>query len=262
LDSLKWEGLRIVLPAWPGDHLIAFTSEGRAARVETDDVAPLTDAPATLPDRSWRLKPRERLSAATSVGVPPRFWTIVTRKGHIQRVVQAALDRQMGRDVDVVKSPHRNDPPVSVDEGERGDALVITRWGSYVRFPQHAIEVRGSQAIDLEPGDQVVGVLSLADEDHILVLTASGYVMHRDAQQLKGRVKPGGAGKGLIQSQDVIGTFRYQEDAYLICLTFSGKLLMFPTSDIPCHTRHGKGTLLHNLKRDPIITAALVMDAT
>ncbi len=271
LDKRALLGLRCLLLARPQDELLLLTSHGRGLR------ASLADIPAPSEESSWPFDPSttlraqdwpttegqgltdgERLTAALAVGEPPRFWTVVTRGGYVQRFVRVAFDRQLARGDRLVKSPLRSDAPVALVNGDRGDLLLITRWGKGVRFSQRAIESQGSIALNLEPDDQVVAALALPTEAEVLIVTAGGYAMRRDTTRLAARARPGGAGRTLIQAHDVLAVFPYSPDARLVYLTYSGKLVFVSTADVPLQERASKGTPLRDMSLDPAMAVTVV----
>jgi hypothetical protein len=75
----------------------------------------------------------------------------------------------------LIESPLHNDAPVAVVNGDRGDLLVLTRWGKAVRFPRRAIAAPGSVALELDPGDEGVAALPLPSDTQILIVTSAPY---------------------------------------------------------------------------------------
>jgi DNA gyrase/topoisomerase IV subunit A len=202
----------------------------------------------------------ELLTAATAVADPPRFWTVATRRGYVQRFVRVAFDRRLTQGDQLVKSPLRNDEPVAVINGDRGDLLLVTRWGQGVRFSHRAIEGQGSVALNLEPDDQVVAALSLPAEAEILIVTASGYAMRRHTTRIATKSRPGGAGRTLIQAHDVLAVFFFSPKARLLYLTYSGKPIFVSTAEVALQDRAGKGTQMRDMSRDPAVAVALVLE--
>jgi hypothetical protein len=78
---------------------------------------------------------------------------------------------------------------------------------------------------------------------------------------LGARLRPGGAGKALIQAYDVLGVFPWQPQARLLYLTYSGKLTSVSMEDVPLHQRSGKGSRVHVFDRDPAVAVACVPGA-
>lgn len=251
-------GLRSLLLARPHDELLLFTSQGRGFKLLPLDIPLLTggdDWPAT---EGPGLANGERLTAAMAVAQPPRFWTVVTRRGYVRQFLHIDLDMKMTQGDQLVESSFRNDAPVAVVNGDRGDLLVLTRWGKGVRFPQRAIAASGSVALEMEPDDEVVAALSLPSDTAVLIVTASGYAARRDTSQLAARSRPGGTGKPLIQAFDVLGAFPFDPEAQLLYLTYSGKPVLVPTADVPLHQRSSKGARVRVFDRDPAVAVTLV----
>ena len=267
-------GLRCLLLARPHDELLLLTSQGRGLKAQLSGVPTLSEGGNWPFDPSAELraglaqdKPTaegqdltagERLTTAVAVGQPPRFWTVATRRGYVQRFVRVAFDRQLTQGHRPVRSPLRNDAPVAIVNGDRGDLLLVTRWGKGVRFAHRAIESQGSIALNLEPDDEVVAALALPADAETLIVAASGYAVRRDTARFAARARPGGAGRTLIQAHDVLAAFLYSPEAQLLYLTYSGKLVFVSTVDVPLQERAGKGTPLRDLSHDPAVAVEIV----
>ncbi len=199
----------------------------------------------------------ERLTAAVAVAEPPRFWTVVTRRGYVRQIMRIGFDRGIAKGDRLIESPIHNDEPLALVNGDRGDLLLVTRWGRGNRFPQQAIGGQGAVALDLEPDDEVVAALALPSDTKVLIVTAAGYAALYDTARLKARSRPGGAGKALIQAFDVLGAFPGESQARLLYLTYSGRLVSVPTVDIPLRERSRKGTRIWDFGPDPAVAVAL-----
>ena len=252
---------RLLLLARPQDELLLLTSQGRGFK------APLSGVPALVEGNEWPvaedrdLAAGERLTAAVAVTKPPRFWTIVTRRGYVRQFLRIDLDHRMTQGDPMIESPLHNDAPAALVNGDEGDLLVLTRWGRGVRFPQRSIAGQGSIALELDPDDEAVAALPLPSDAKILIVTASGFVARRDTGQFRARSRPGGTGRALIQAFDVLGVLPSEPQARLLYLTYSGRLALVSTADIPLYQRSGKGTRVRDLGRDPAVAVALVPEA-
>jgi DNA gyrase/topoisomerase IV subunit A len=251
-------GLRHLLLARPNAELLLLTSQGRGHKVLLADVEPLVEGSDWPAAEGPKLSSDEWLTAAVAVTEPPRFWTVVTRRGFVRQFLRISFDRQLAQGDQLVESPFRNDVPVAVVDGDEGDLLVLTRWGKGIRFSQRVIEGQGSVALELEPDDEAVAALPLLSDIQILVVTAAGFAVRRDTAQFKARSKPGGAGKTLIQAFDVLDVFPRDPEARLLYLTYSGKLALVPMADIPLHTRSRKGSRVRTFDRDPAVAVTFI----
>jgi DNA gyrase/topoisomerase IV subunit A len=247
-----------LLLARPDAELSLLTSQGRGHKTLLADVPPLVAGGDWSVAEGPELVPGEWLTAAAAVTEPPRFWTVVTRRGFVRQFLRIRFDRQLAQGDQLIESPIRNDVPVALVNGDEGDLLVLTRWGRGVRFSQRVIEGQGSMALELEPDDEVVAALPLPSDTQILVVTAAGFAVRRDTVQFKARSKPGSAGKGLIQAFDVLGVLPHESEAHLLYLTYSGKLALVPVADIPLYTQSRKGSRVRTFDRDPAVAVTLV----
>jgi DNA gyrase/topoisomerase IV subunit A len=248
----------LLLLARPQDELLLLTSQGRGLKMAPADLPLLAEGGDWPAAQGQELATDERLTAAVAVAEPPRFWTVVTRRGYVRQFLRIAFDRGVTQGEPLVESPLHNDAPVALVNGDRGDLLLLTRWGKAVRFPQRAIAAPGSVALDLDPDDAVVAALPLPSDTQILIVTASGFAARRDTDRFAARARPGGAGKPLIQAFDVLGAFPRGQHAQLLYLTYSGKLALVLTADVPLHQRSGKGTRVRTFDRDPAVAVTLI----
>ena len=247
-----------LLLARPQDDLLVVTSQGRLLKHSLHRI------PFLVEDEEWPaveetpLMAGERVTAAVAVAKPPRFWSVATRRGFVRQVLRLHVEKALGPEEVVVRGPLQHDEPVAIVDGDRGDLLLVTRWGKAVRFPQRSIAAQGCEGMEVDRDDEVVAALPLPADTEILVLTAAGYALRRDTARFAAGSKPGGSGRTLIQAYDVLGLFPYDERGRLLYLTYSGKFLTADTADVPLQERATKGTQLHDLSRDPAVAVALV----
>lgn len=259
LSSRALLSLRCMLVARPHGELLLITSQGRGLILLALDTAPWVEGGDWPNEPSPTLASDEHLAVATAVETPPRFWTIATRRGYVQRFVRAAFEREMTKGDPLLRSLLDRDEATAIIHGDRGDVLLVTRWGQATRFSHRVIDVQGSIALDLEHGDQVVSALSLPDDGEILVVTASGRAIRRHTRHLPARSKPGDTrGKRLIQAQDALAVFPYVPGDALLFATFSGRMVMVGTDDVPLVDRLGKGTQVCDLDQDTALAVAVV----
>lgn len=249
-----------MLVARPQDDLLLLSNTGRLLGL------PLHKVPFQVDEQNWPpvsdqspLPDGEGLTAAVATAQPPRFWTVVTRRGHVRQVLRVHADKQLG-DV-LFESPLRGDAPAAIVDGDRGDLLIVSRWGKAVRFPQRAIGLKGVIGMNLEQDDQVVAALALASDEDVLVVTSAGYAMRRDMASFRTQSKAGGPGKAFIQAYDVLSVLHYADRGKLLFLTYSGRLVAVKTAGIPPSGRLGKGNLLQDLSGDPAVAVTFVPGA-
>jgi DNA gyrase/topoisomerase IV subunit A len=256
--------IRQIVSARPGDELLLMTNLARAYRQMSADVPELEDKgrwPGSPQDA--QLQDAERLTAAVAVQPPPRLWTVVTRRGYVQRLVWAGMERSIAQGAGLLPRLDRRDAPVALVPGGQGDLAIFTRWGQAIRFPLHTIETQGSMALDLDPDDQVVAALALSGDlaapgHEVLLVTASGRGLRRDVAQLPARSRPGGTtGKTLINARDLLAVFAPLQ-SQLIFATYSGKIVFAPVESAARHDRLAQGSRLCDLDHDPAVAVTQI----
>jgi DNA gyrase/topoisomerase IV subunit A len=253
--------VRSLLLARPQDDLLLLTNQGRFIKLLLHKIPFLVDEDTWPEADESGLAAGEQVAATAAVGKPPRFWAVITRRGYARQLLHLQVDKGLGLDDLVFKSPLHNDEPVAMVDGDRGDLLLFTRWGKAVRFPQRTISPQGSVAIEVEPDDEVVAAVPLPTDAEVVVLTAAGYAMRRETARLRAQTKPGGAGKMYIQAYDVLGAFPFAARGKLLYLTYSGRFAAVETVKIPLQGRAGKGARVHDMSRDPAVAVAMVPGA-
>jgi DNA gyrase subunit A len=257
--------LQRIASAGAGAELLMVTNLARGYRRMTADIPLLEEEDKgrwPAPPQDLELGDAERLTAVAVNAPSPRLWTLVTRRGYVQRLVYAGMERNIAQDQVLLPHLDRRDAPIALVSGDHREIVLITRWGQAIRFPQHTIESQGSMALDLDPDDQVVGALSLtvdpgAPAHELLIVTASGYGIRRDVVQLPARSRPGDTtGKALIQAHDVLGVFAARPDAQLAFATYGGKLVFASAENASRHDRLAKGSRLCDLDRDRAVAVA------
>jgi len=255
-------GCRSALLAHPADDLLALTTYGRGLWL------PLADLPSLPADGTWPvaaelvLKPGEQIAVAVSVRERPRFWTVVTRRGYVQRFVRVAFEQKLAHGDQLVQSPVRSDEPVAIVDGDRSELLLVSRWGQALRFSQRTIEPQGSVAMDLDAGDDVAAALPLSSDCEVVLATASGHASRRDTASVASRTRLSAPGRPLIQAHDVLGLFPYAPRSELLYLAFSGRVASASLSELPQEDRAGKGTLVCDLRRDPAVAVVCVTEGS
>lgn len=251
-------GVCSLVLARPQDDLLLVTSQGRLLRRFLHQIPYLVNGDEWPAVAESPLQAGERVTGAVAVAKPPRFWSVVTRRGYVRQVLRLHLEMQLGPEQVFVDSPHRNDVPVAVVDGDRGDLLLVSRWGKATRFPQQTIRPQGCEAMEVEPDDEIVAALSLPADAETLVVTASGYALRRDSARFGALSKPGGSGRSLVQAYDVLRLFSYTERGKLLYLTYSGKFATVDMASIPLQERVSRGSQLVDLSRDPAVAVVAV----
>ncbi len=266
LDRSAVLSLRSLVFVRPHEAVLMLTNTGRVARILPHQVPFLLETGGWLAEhddehRAINLDPGERVAVAVALPEPPRFWTVVTRRGFARQFLHALLDPHIADRRPVIKTDMAGDEPIAMVNGDRGDLMMITRWGHALRFPHHTVMGPGTIALTMEPDDEVATALSLPDEAEVLLVTASGMALRREGSACKRHTKPGSSGAPFIQAFDVLASLPYAARGALLFLTFAGKLVCSPVADVPLQTRLSKGSQLRPMVNHPAVAVAWVPGA-
>ena len=106
--------LRHLLLVRPQGELLVLTNHGRGFKIQPSDIPFWGDRGKWAIPGGLELAEGERLTAAIAMTEPPRFWTIVTRRGFVRQFIRISFDRRIAQGDQVIESPFRNDEPVAI----------------------------------------------------------------------------------------------------------------------------------------------------
>jgi DNA gyrase/topoisomerase IV subunit A len=250
--------LRILLPARVSDELLLLSSKGQGSVQRVAEMPDAAEPESWLAGERLPLDGSEWLSAATTTASPPRFRTVVSRKGFVRQFIRVSFDRSAELGQLVFESPIARDEPRAIVAGDTDDILVLTRWGSATRFPQRSIASQGSLSIQLEDGDEVAAAIALGDDLDIVIATASGRASLRHTAAIPTAPGPGAKGRPLMRAFDVLGAFPAVPGSCLMTISRSGRLAAAPVHDISRTRRAGPGQTMADLSHDPAVAVALL----
>lgn len=260
-DKRVWLEFGALAAVRPHDEIWVITNRGRGLMSLPTDAPPWLDQ-TCWPDVAEPLPAEERVAVVVAVRDQPRFWTLVTRQGYVQRFLRATIAQDLQDGKWLQKSPFRNDEAVAMVSGDRSDLIVLTRWGKAVRFAQRDIAAQGSAALTLDQDDAVVAALPLSQDTDMVVVTTSGYAGRVDTAGLKsparGQLGVGGQSKRVFLSRDVHWLLVGAPQDDLLGLTYSGRLVLLPIGQVPCLERAGQGKLLGDLRQDPLMAVVVI----
>jgi len=247
-----------LLTVRPHDEVLMLSNLARGFKQLVSNAAPLIDETQWPATTGTALEKGERLTVATAVGEPPRFWTVVTARGYVQRFVRVAFDQTVEKGGTLFESPFPNDPPVAIVDGSRGEVMLLSRWGEAVRFAFSTIDIAGSVATQLDPDDRFVAALALPKDGEVLILTAAGRAARYATAKLPAIARPGAQSRRIFLARDVMTMLPCLPDTHLLYITNSGKLHMVPTAEIALLARAGAGDALPGIGRDLPVAATLI----
>jgi DNA gyrase subunit A len=154
-----------------------------------------------------------------------------------------------------------------VTEGD--ECMIITRKGKGLRFADSDVRAmgrasRGVRGIKLIGDDEVAGLLTVAADRRILMLTEKGQgkQIHFDEFRTHRR---GTMGQKIYTFKDktgyIVGALSVNDDDDLVCITATGQSLRIPVSTISIQKAYASGVVVAKLKKDDSIVAIARTDA-
>ena len=272
MEDFEDDYVKNVFFARTQDYLLAFTEKGR---VHSLPVSEITEGKinsrgksgyaligADRKDAIVRLMPAENLGASS-------FIVSVTRKGMIKRtaVSEYSHPRSGGIIAGKVKAgDHILD--VHITDGDC-DILILTRGGRSIRFPESEISIVGRTAlgvkgISLQPGDSVVGMLTVRREGLVLCVGQDGSGKKIETGEFTIR-KRGGLGATVMPREEgspLVSVLEVVDGDQINIITQDGVLHQIDMADIPSQKRGKEPDSLVGLQKDDAVIQVALEYAT
>jgi DNA gyrase subunit A len=206
------------------------------------------------------LAPNERVSATLPVRefAADKYVIMVTKKGVIKKTDLAAYSNPRSGGIIAV----------SIDEGDElvdvqltmgnQDIFLATRLGMAIRFREDAVRdmgrtARGVRGINLDEGDDVIGVEIPAQGTFMLTVSEHGFGKCTPIEEY--RVQSRG-GKGTINLKtvpkvgNVSGVLQVQGEENIMLISNAGKVIRLKVQEVPVNHRVTQGVKLIELDPD------------
>ncbi|KYH33765.1 DNA gyrase subunit A [Neomoorella mulderi] len=151
------------------------------------------------------------------------------------------------------------------DPGENAYLFMATRRGTVKKTPlaeYHTSRRDGLIAINLEDGDELIGVLRTEGDNEVILVTRQGKAIRfaEDEVRPMGRAAHGVKGLALEDGDEVIGLVRVKEEAELVVVSEKGFGKRTPLSEYRAQSRGGKGIITMNVteRTGPVAAVAVV----
>ncbi len=135
------------------------------------------------------------------------------------------------------------------------ELFVITQQGIGIRFAEKSIAPQGDQGIRLSGDDRVVGVTSVYPDSSVFILGADGRGTIRLMSGFAPNKSPGGSGKIAMKCNKVAGVATVEENDDLFIVSRLGKVIRFPSSEIPPTEGVVQGVNCMGLRGDEVVAS-------
>ena len=204
------------------------------------------------------LAPGEKVSATLPVKefVSDKFIVMVTRKGIIKKTDLAAYSNPRAGGIIAISIDDDDElVDVQLTNGDQ-DIFLATRLGMAIRFKEDDVRdmgrtARGIRGINLDEGDDVIGVDIPAQGTFMLTVSENGFGKCTPIEEY--RVQSRG-GKGTINLKtvakigNVSGVLQVQGEENIMLISNAGKVIRLKVQEVPVNHRITQGVKLIDLE--------------
>ena len=242
-------------------YLMFFTNTGKVYRLKGYEIPEASrTARGTAIVNLLQLAPEEKITAMIPVKEykQGKYLFMATRKGIVKKtpLLDYANVRKPGL---AAISLREDDELIEVKlTNNKKDIFLVTKYGQCIRFPETDVRSMGRTAMgvigmQLNDGDEVIGMQLNTQGDHLLIVSANGMGKLTSIDEFKSQNR-GGKGvkcyKIMEKTGNVIGVKNLHMDDEIMMINTEGIVIRMMCSDISVLGRVTSGVKLMNLSEN------------
>ena len=242
-------------------YLMFFTNPGKVYRLKGYEIPEASrTARGTAIVNLLQLAPEEKITAMIPVKEykQGKYLFMATRKGIVKKtpLLDYANVRKTGL---AAISLREDDELIEVKlTNNKKDIFLVTKYGQCIRFPETDVRSMGRTAMgvigmQLNDGDEVIGMQLNTQGDHLLIVSANGMGKLTSIDEFKSQNR-GGKGvkcyKIMEKTGNVIGVKNLHMDDEIMMINTEGIVIRMMCSDISVLGRVTSGVKLMNLSEN------------
>ena len=242
-------------------YLMFFTNTGKVYRLKGYEIPEASrTARGTAIVNLLQLAPEEKITAMIPVKEykQGKYLFMATRKGIVKKtpLLDYANVRKTGL---AAISLREDDELIEVKlTNNKKDIFLVTKYGQCIRFPETDVRSMGRTAMgvigmQLNDGDEVIGMQLNTQGDHLLIVSADGMGKLTSIDEFKSQNR-GGKGvkcyKIMEKTGNVIGVKNLHMDDEIMMINTEGIVIRMMCSDISVLGRVTSGVKLMNLSEN------------
>ena len=242
-------------------YLMFFTNTGKVYRLKGYEIPEARrTARGTAIVNLLQLAPEEKITAMIPVKEykQGKYLFMATRKGIVKKtpLLDYANVRKTGL---AAISLREDDELIEVKlTNNKKDIFLVTKYGQCIRFPETDVRSMGRTAMgvigmQLNDGDEVIGMQLNTQGDHLLIVSANGMGKLTSIDEFKSQNR-GGKGvkcyKIMEKTGNVIGVKNLHMDDEIMMINTEGIVIRMMCSDISVLGRVTSGVKLMNLSEN------------
>ena len=242
-------------------YLMFFTNTGKVYRLKGYEIPEASrTARGTAIVNLLQLAPEEKITAMIPLKEykQGKYLFMATRKGIVKKtpLLDYANVRKTGL---AAISLREDDELIEVKlTNNKKDIFLVTKYGQCIRFPETDVRSMGRTAMgvigmQLNDGDEVIGMQLNTQGDHLLIVSANGMGKLTSIDEFKSQNR-GGKGvkcyKIMEKTGNVIGVKNLHMDDEIMMINTEGIVIRMMCSDISVLGRVTSGVKLMNLSEN------------
>ena len=242
-------------------YLMFFTNTGKVYRLKGYEIPEASrTARGTAIVNLLQLAPEEKITAMIPVKEykQGKYLFMATRKGIVKKtpLLDYANVRKTGL---AAISLREDDELIEVKlTNNKKNIFLVTKYGQCIRFPETDVRSMGRTAMgvigmQLNDGDEVIGMQLNTQGDHLLIVSANGMGKLTSVDEFKSQNR-GGKGvkcyKIMEKTGNVIGVKNLHMDDEIMMINTEGIVIRMMCSDISVLGRVTSGVKLMNLSEN------------
>ena len=258
MQTLEDDYIEELLMTTTHHYLMFFTNTGRVYRLKAYEIPEAgRTARGTAIINLLQLMPGERITAVIAINKfePGKYLMMATRKGLVKKTpIQEYVNvRKTGLAAIALRD---DDELIEVKTTDnKKDIILVTKDGQCIRFRETDVRVTGRismgvRGINLEDGDEVVGMQLNSQGDYLLVVSEHGMGKRTSMSEFAAQNR-GGKGvkcyKITEKTGNVIGVKAVNEGNEIMIITTEGIIIRIPCDEISILGRITSGVKLINL---------------
>ena len=247
-------------------YLMFFTNTGKVYRLKGYEIPEASrTARGTAIVNLLQLAPEEKITAMIPVKEykQGKYLFMATRKGIVKKtpLLDYANVRKTGL---AAISLREDDELIEVKlTNNKKDIFLVTKYGQCIRFPETDVRSMGRTAMgvigmQLNDGDEVIGMQLNTQGDHLLIVSANGMGKLTSIDEFKSQNR-GGKGvkcyKIMEKTGNVIGVKNLHMDDEIMMINTEGIVIRMMCSDISVLGRVTSGVKLMNLSENESVAS-------
>ena len=243
------------------DYILFFTNKGRVFRLKGYEIPEASRiARGTALINLLQLEPGEKVTATIPLEKyeNDKYLFMATKNGMVKKtsIMEYINVRKTGL---LAIGLREDDELIEVKAtDDKKDIILVTKYGQCIRFPETDVRSMGRTAMgvigmQLNDGDEVIGMQLNTQGDHLLIVSANGMGKLTSIDEFKSQNR-GGKGvkcyKIMEKTGNVIGVKNLHMDDEIMMINTEGIVIRMMCSDISVLGRVTSGVKLMNLSEN------------